>query len=61
MKVYTKLNFISFKITASALVDLAQHKPEAVVDAGAICHLVRSLENQDPKLKVCLFHFYYAY
>lgn len=34
--------------------DLAQHKPEAVVDAGAICHLVRGLENQDPKLKVKL-------
>ncbi|XP_063535167.1 sperm-associated antigen 6-like isoform X1 [Cydia strobilella] len=43
---------ISLKqITAGALVDLAQHKPEAVVDAGAICHLVRGLENQDPKLK----------
>lgn len=36
--------------------DLAQHKPEAVVDAGAICHLVRGLENQDPKLKV-VTHF----
>ncbi|XP_047993738.1 sperm-associated antigen 6-like isoform X2 [Leguminivora glycinivorella] len=44
---------ISLKqITAGALVDLAQHKPEAVVDAGAICHLVRGLENQDPKLKL---------
>ncbi|XP_034831081.1 sperm-associated antigen 6-like [Maniola hyperantus] len=43
---------ISLKqIAAGALVDLAQHKPEAVVDAGAICHLVRGLENQDPKLK----------
>ncbi|CAK1586273.1 unnamed protein product [Parnassius mnemosyne] len=43
---------ISLKqITAGALVDLAQHKPEAVVDAGAICHLVRGLDNQDPKLK----------
>ncbi|KAI8426314.1 hypothetical protein MSG28_005187 [Choristoneura fumiferana] len=39
------------QISAGALVDLAQHKPEAVVDAGAICHLVRGLENQDPKLK----------
>ncbi|CAG9561106.1 unnamed protein product [Danaus chrysippus] len=39
------------QIAAGALVDLAQHKPEAVVDAGAICHLVRGLENQDPKLK----------
>ncbi|CAH2244490.1 jg17966 [Pararge aegeria aegeria] len=43
---------ISLKqIAAGALVDLAQHKPEAVVDTGAICHLVRGLENQDPKLK----------
>lgn len=42
------------QITAGALVDLAQHKPEAVVDAGAICHLVRGLDNQDPKLKVNL-------
>ncbi|CAH0694218.1 unnamed protein product [Spodoptera exigua] len=43
---------ISLKqIAAGALVDLAQHKPEAVVDAGAICHLVHGLENQDPKLK----------
>ncbi|XP_032520539.2 sperm-associated antigen 6-like isoform X1 [Danaus plexippus] len=39
------------QIAAGALVDLAQHKPEAVVDAGAVCHLVRGLENQDPKLK----------
>ncbi|XP_031768529.1 sperm-associated antigen 6-like isoform X2 [Galleria mellonella] len=39
------------QISAGALVDLAQHKPEAVVDAGSICHLVRGLENQDPKLK----------
>ncbi|KAL4703294.1 hypothetical protein ACJJTC_015426 [Scirpophaga incertulas] len=39
------------QVCAGALVDLAQHKPEAVVDAGAICHLVRALENQDPKLK----------
>ncbi|XP_046968416.1 sperm-associated antigen 6-like isoform X1 [Vanessa cardui] len=39
------------QIVAGALVDLAQHKPEAVVDAGAICHLVRGLENQDSKLK----------
>ncbi|XP_045517324.1 sperm-associated antigen 6-like isoform X2 [Pieris brassicae] len=39
------------QIAAGALVDLAQHKPEAVVDAGAIPHLVRGLENQDPKLK----------
>lgn len=44
-----------FQIAAGALVDLAQHKPEAVVNAGAICHLVHGLENQDPKLKVpCL-------
>ncbi|XP_004931445.1 sperm-associated antigen 6 isoform X1 [Bombyx mori] len=43
---------ISLKqISAGALVDLAQHKPEAVVDAGAISHLVHGLENQDPKLK----------
>ncbi|KPI91681.1 Sperm-associated antigen 6 [Papilio xuthus] len=43
---------ISLKqITAGALVDLAKHKPEAVVDAGSICHLVRGLDNQDPKLK----------
>ncbi|XP_028036326.1 sperm-associated antigen 6-like isoform X2 [Bombyx mandarina] len=44
---------ISLKqISAGALVDLAQHKPEAVVDAGAISHLVHGLENQDPKLKL---------
>lgn len=44
-----------FQISAGALVDIAQHKPEAVVDAGAICHLVHGLENQDPKLKVSIF------
>ncbi|GBP19896.1 Sperm-associated antigen 6 [Eumeta japonica] len=38
-------------IAAGALVDLAQQKPEAVVEAGAIFHLVRSLDNQDAKLK----------
>lgn len=50
----TKLReiYLVLQISAGALVDLAQHKPEAVVDAGAICHLVHGLENQDPKLKV---------
>lgn len=54
----------AMQITAGALVDLAKHKPEAVVDAGSICHLVRGLDNQDPKLKVHLQYvsFYiYAY
>ncbi|XP_041986246.1 sperm-associated antigen 6-like [Aricia agestis] len=44
------------QITAGALVDLAQHKPDAIAESGAICHLVRGLENQDPKLKRRIFY-----
>lgn len=40
------------QIAVGALADLSQHIPEAVADAGAILQIVRTLENQDPKLKV---------
>lgn len=42
------------RIAASALSDIAKHKPElaqAVVDAGAVAYLAPLVTNQDPKLK----------
>lgn len=44
--------WLCIQITAGALVDIATYKPEAVAEAGVIPHLVRTLDNQDPKLKV---------
>jgi hypothetical protein len=42
-------------VAASALSDVCKHSPEtaqSVVDTGAIAHLVRAVNNLDPKLKV---------
>lgn len=44
-------------VSASALADIGKHSEDtaqAVLDAGAVCHLVRATNNTDTRLKVCI-------